>query len=121
MTLTRSTVGDLFLTCSSTSSRNYTVGKRLGEGEDLQHILDTLGSVAEGVATASALHDMLETMPTISAPIAHGVWEMTKGRAAKDVAIDLLEQPMTDEGDFEVPDVSEGKAQKFKELVGLHG
>jgi glycerol-3-phosphate dehydrogenase len=44
-------VGDLFLTCSSEKSRNFTVGFRLGKGEKLQDILDSLGSVAEGVAT----------------------------------------------------------------------
>ena len=45
-------VGDLFLTCSSPTSRNYTVGYRLRKGEKLDHILETLGSVAEGVSTA---------------------------------------------------------------------
>lgn len=47
-------VGDLFLTCSSEKSRNFTVGYRLGQGETLEHILDTLGSVAEGVDTAKS-------------------------------------------------------------------
>ena len=45
-------VGDLFLTCSSTNSRNFTVGNRLGKGEKLDHIIETLGSVAEGVETS---------------------------------------------------------------------
>lgn len=47
-------VGDLFLTCSSEKSRNFTVGYRLGKGESLEHILETLGSVAEGVDTAKS-------------------------------------------------------------------
>lgn len=47
-------VGDLFLTCSSEKSRNFTVGFRLGRGESLEHILETLGSVAEGVDTAKS-------------------------------------------------------------------
>ena len=47
-------VGDLFLTCSSEKSRNFTVGYRLGKGETLEHILETLGSVAEGVDTAKS-------------------------------------------------------------------
>lgn len=47
-------MGDLFLTCSSEKSRNFTVGYRLGKGEDLDHIIETLGSVAEGVDTAQS-------------------------------------------------------------------
>ena len=47
-------VGDLFLTCSSEKSRNYTVGYRLGKGEKLDYIIETLGSVAEGVDTAKS-------------------------------------------------------------------
>lgn len=67
-------VGDLFLTCSSSSSRNFTVGHRLGKGEKLDHILDTLGSVAEGVTTAKGLKEILDGLGiTVSAPIATAV------------------------------------------------
>ena len=67
-------VGDLFLTCSSSSSRNYTVGYRLGKGEKLNHIIDTLGSVAEGVTTAKGLKEILDGLGiTVSAPIATAV------------------------------------------------
>lgn len=65
-------VGDLFLTCSSSTSRNYTVGYRLGKGEALEDIIDTLGSVAEGVTTAKGLKKIIDEM-NVSAPIANGV------------------------------------------------
>lgn len=65
-------VGDLFLTCSSPTSRNYTVGYRLGKGEKLDYIIDTLGSVAEGVTTAKALHTLISGLG-VNAPIATGV------------------------------------------------
>lgn len=65
-------VGDLFLTCSSPTSRNYTVGYRLGKGERLEDIINTLGSVAEGVATAKGLKKIIDEM-NVSAPIANGV------------------------------------------------
>lgn len=65
-------VGDLFLTCSSSTSRNYTVGHRLGKGEKLEHIIDTLGSVAEGVSTSKGLQKILDDL-TITAPIANAV------------------------------------------------
>ncbi|KAJ3221217.1 hypothetical protein HDU78_000643, partial [Chytriomyces hyalinus] len=37
-------------------SRNYTVGFRLGKGEKLDHVIATLGSVAEGVETTKAAY-----------------------------------------------------------------
>jgi glycerol-3-phosphate dehydrogenase len=68
-------VGDLFLTCSSENSRNYTVGYRLGKGEELQHILDTLGSVAEGVATTKGYKKIIDRVG-VDAPIANGVYRV---------------------------------------------
>jgi glycerol-3-phosphate dehydrogenase len=70
-------VGDLFLTCSSPNSRNYTVGSRLGAGERLQDIVRTLGSVAEGVTTAKALRALLDELGTdVNAAIANAVYEV---------------------------------------------
>jgi glycerol-3-phosphate dehydrogenase len=67
-------VGDLFLTCSSSASRNYTVGYRLGKGETLPEIVKTLGSVAEGVTTTKALHELLKELGTdVNASIAAAV------------------------------------------------
>ena len=51
-------MGDLFLTCTGTLSRNRTVGYRLGQGDDLDTILGEMSAVAEGVATAHAVHDL---------------------------------------------------------------
>jgi len=65
-------VGDLFLTCSSSASRNYTVGYRLGKGEKLDDIITTLGSVAEGVTTTKGLKSILDELE-LAAPIARGV------------------------------------------------
>ena len=47
-------VGDLILTCTGTLSRNHSVGMRLGKGERLKTILDSMHAVAEGVRTAKA-------------------------------------------------------------------
>ena len=65
-------VGDLFLTCSSSNSRNYTVGYRLGKGESLDVIMRTLGSVAEGVSTTKGVKTIIELLG-VSAPIASSV------------------------------------------------
>lgn len=70
--LTLAGVGDLFLTCTSSTSRNYTVGYRLGKGEKIDHIIKTLGSVAEGVTTAKALRTVIANLG-VTAPIATAV------------------------------------------------
>ncbi|OBZ79501.1 Glycerol-3-phosphate dehydrogenase [NAD(P)+] [Grifola frondosa] len=73
--LTLAGVGDLFLTCSSSTSRNYTVGYRLGKGEKLDHIIQTLGSVAEGVTTTKGLKTIIDELG-VTAPIATSVYEV---------------------------------------------
>ncbi len=47
-------IGDLFATAASPLSRNYRVGRALGEGSELRDILEQLGHVAEGVPTTHA-------------------------------------------------------------------
>ncbi len=44
-------IGDLIATCSSSKSRNFTVGYRLAKGEKLADILASMTEVAEGVRT----------------------------------------------------------------------
>jgi glycerol-3-phosphate dehydrogenase (NAD(P)+) len=51
-------MGDLIATCSSTSSRNTTVGLRLGRGEKLEDIIASTSQVAEGVRSSRAVLDL---------------------------------------------------------------
>jgi len=44
-------IGDLIATATSSKSRNYSVGFRLGQGESLETILNEMEEVAEGVRT----------------------------------------------------------------------
>ena len=67
--------GDLFLTASSTLSRNYRVGLGLAKGKGMSEILRDLGEVAEGVPTAKALHK-IATDKKIYLPIAAEVYAM---------------------------------------------
>jgi len=64
-------LGDLTLTCSSTQSRNHSLGLALGKGEKLEAYVAGRRSVAEGVsssAAAAALARKLEVdMPIVSA------------------------------------------------------
>jgi glycerol-3-phosphate dehydrogenase (NAD(P)+) len=48
-------LGDLLLTCTGNSSRNYSLGVALGKGATLAEILASRKAVTEGVATAPAL------------------------------------------------------------------
>ena len=66
-------MGDLVLTCTGTLSRNRTVGYRLGQGEALEAILAEMSAVAEGVATAHAVHD-LAAQYGVEMPIAEEVF-----------------------------------------------
>ena len=67
--------GDLFLTASSTLSRNYRVGLGLAKGLSMDEILNELGEVAEGVPTSKALHK-IATDKDIYLPIAAEVYAM---------------------------------------------
>ncbi|MDX9714068.1 MAG: NAD(P)H-dependent glycerol-3-phosphate dehydrogenase [Dissulfurispiraceae bacterium] len=51
-------MGDLVLTCTSSLSRNYSVGKRLGQGETLEEITRSTKSVAEGVPTTISAREL---------------------------------------------------------------
>ncbi|HEX9954618.1 MAG TPA: NAD(P)H-dependent glycerol-3-phosphate dehydrogenase, partial [Allosphingosinicella sp.] len=48
-------LGDLVLTCSSTNSRNFSLGKGLGEGKSAAELLADRRTVAEGAYTAPVL------------------------------------------------------------------
>ena len=82
--------GDLFLTASSTLSRNYRVGLGLAKGKSMDEILEELGEVAEGVPTAKALYK-IATDKDIYLPIATEVYAMIeKGKDPLQSVKDLL-------------------------------
>lgn len=71
--------GDLFLTASSTLSRNFRVGLGLAHGKNIDDILKELGEVAEGVFTSSAIN-FLARERDIYLPIAREVELIIKGK-----------------------------------------
>ncbi len=82
--------GDLFLTASSTLSRNYRVGLGLAKGKNMDEILQELGEVAEGVPTAKALYTIAKEKE-IYLPIAQEVYAMIeKGKDPLQSVEDLL-------------------------------
>lgn len=83
--------GDLFLTASSTLSRNYRVGLGLAQRKPLQDILTDLGEVAEGVPTAQAIYTIAQKNG-IYTPIANEVYAILEGKDPQKSLIDLLEK-----------------------------
>lgn len=83
--------GDLFLTASSTLSRNYRVGLGLAQSKPLETILEELGEVAEGVYTAKAI-ESLGREKGIYTPIAKEVVLMLEGKSPHESLQDLLSQ-----------------------------
>lgn len=86
-------LGDLTLTCSSTQSRNMSLGLALGQGRQLAEILAERQSVAEGVPTAAAaaaLADFYKVdMPIVAA--VDGV--LNRGERVQETVAALLSRP----------------------------
>ena len=92
-------LGDLVLTCSSTSSRNFSLGKALGEGMSAAEALDGKSSVAEGAHTAPVLH-RIATERNIDMPIVSAVVELLSGKVSVDQLLEtMLSRPPGDEED----------------------
>ncbi|KAF9527747.1 glycerol-3-phosphate dehydrogenase [Crepidotus variabilis] len=109
-------VGDLFLTCSSSNSRNYTVGHRLGQGEKLDDILRTLGSVAEGVETTKGVRKIIDELG-VKAPIANAVYEVLfNGKDTRDAVKELSELPPSKE--LELPPTTGAPARRLLMKLG---
>jgi glycerol-3-phosphate dehydrogenase (NAD(P)+) len=89
-------LGDLVLTCSSTASRNFSLGRALGEGADPQALLADRRTVAEGAYTAPVLRRVAE-QHGVPMPIAEAVCHLLEGAPAREVALALLARPLTAE------------------------
>ena len=90
-------LGDLVLTCSSTYSRNFSLGKGLGEGARAADLLSNRRTVAEGAHTAPVLRDAARAagveMPVVEAVCAL----LTDAAPLADVIDALLARPLRPE------------------------
>ncbi|TCM18913.1 glycerol-3-phosphate dehydrogenase (NAD(P)+) [Novosphingobium sp. PhB165] len=87
-------LGDLVLTCSSTSSRNFSLGLALGQGQTAEQALSGKSTVAEGAATAPVLVDIARR-DGIEMPIAEAVSRLLAGMApAAEVVSGILARPL---------------------------
>ncbi|MBS7669114.1 NAD(P)H-dependent glycerol-3-phosphate dehydrogenase [Croceicoccus gelatinilyticus] len=93
-------LGDLVLTCSSTSSRNFSLGTALGQGEDPVGLMANRRTVAEGAHTAPVLQGIAQDMG-IEMPITGAVCALLEGKVTASQMVDaLLARPLKQE----VPD-----------------
>ena len=91
-------LGDLVLTCSSTSSRNFSLGKGLGEGRRAEALLVDRRTVAEGAHTAPVLARAAREAG-VDMPIVSAVCALLAGEASVDEVVErLLSRPLRSEG-----------------------
>lgn len=92
-------VGDLLLTCSSMTSRNYSLGVAIGEGRAVAEIMaERQGkAVTEGVATAAALQTMARRQ-AVDMPIAEIVHRCVgEGMPVEQCIEEMLDRPLRPE------------------------
>jgi glycerol-3-phosphate dehydrogenase (NAD(P)+) len=91
-------LGDLVLTCSSTSSRNFSLGKGLGEGRTAAELLADRRTVAEGAFTAPVLLRAARAAG-VDMPIVAAVCALLSGNAGVEEVVErLLSRPLRSEG-----------------------
>ncbi len=91
-------LGDLVLTCSSPNSRNFSLGKGIGEGRSASELLADRRTVAEGAFTAPVLRRVAATAG-VEMPIVEAVCALLEGRASAGEAVEaLLARPLRSEG-----------------------
>jgi glycerol-3-phosphate dehydrogenase (NAD(P)+) len=79
--------GDLIVTCYSERSRNHTVGKRLGRGESLTQITESMRMVAEGIPTARSSFECARQL-RIETPIIDQVYTVLYEQKKPTVALE---------------------------------
>lgn len=89
-------LGDLVLTCTSTSSRNFTLGVGLGQGLAAADLLAATRTVAEGAATAPVLVGAARAAG-VDMPIASAVAALLAGARLSETVAALLTRPLKDE------------------------
>ncbi|MGL4210766.1 MAG: NAD(P)H-dependent glycerol-3-phosphate dehydrogenase, partial [Cetobacterium somerae] len=90
-------IGDLVVTCASQHSRNRYVGERLGKGEEIEDILNSMVMVAEGVPTVKAVYAKKLELG-ISMPIVEAIYEIIyEGANTKEKVKELMTRELKEE------------------------
>ena len=90
-------IGDIFLTCSSASSRNYAFGFLIGKGKSKNDILKKNSTVTEGLENAKALY-LIKKKYDLDTPILDSIYKiLIKDYPIKKIVNLLLERPLKKE------------------------
>jgi glycerol-3-phosphate dehydrogenase (NAD(P)+) len=89
-------LGDLVLTCSSTASRNFSLGVGLGQGKRASDLLADRLTVAEGAFTAPVLREAAAEAG-VDMPVVEAVCALLEGAKVRSVIGALLARPLTRE------------------------
>ncbi len=93
-------VGDLIATCTSSLSRNFTVGYRLAKGETLDDIIASMEEVAEGVKTINIVTQLAASCG-VRMPITETLYKILHQKIAlNDAHSYLMNFPFRAEIDF---------------------
>ncbi len=93
-------LGDLVLTCTGGLSRNRTVGLRIGRGEKLKDILNSMPMVAEGIRTSKSVYALAQRLG-VEMPIAEQVYlVLYRDKDPRQAVTDLLARGVKPEFDF---------------------
>lgn len=82
-------VGDLFVTCASSHSRNWRAGKLIGSGSSLEEALDEIGMVVEGVYTTQAVNQLADELQ-VDMPITRAIFAVLYQNVSVEEAITRL-------------------------------
>jgi glycerol-3-phosphate dehydrogenase (NAD(P)+) len=86
-------LGDLVLTCSSTNSRNFSLGVGLGQGRSAAELLSDRKTVAEGAFTAPVLREAAAEAG-VEMPVTLAVNALLEGAPVAEVIDALLSRPL---------------------------
>ena len=89
-------LGDLVLTCSSTASRNFSLGMGLGAGRRAKDLLADRQTVAEGAFTAPVLREAAKAAG-VDMPVTEAVCALLDGAEVRSVVEALLSRPLREE------------------------
>ena len=89
-------LGDLVLTCSSTSSRNFSLGVGIGEGRPAASMLADRRTVAEGAFTAPVLREDARARG-VDMPVTEAVCALLEGANVDAITQALLARPLRPE------------------------
>ncbi len=90
-------MGDLVLTCSSNASRNFSLGKAMGEGHAFDDLIKNRRTVAEGAYTAPVLQQAATAL-NIEMPVVDTVCALIGGQLTAGQAVsELLRRPLRGE------------------------